>query len=463
MGVHCMPTVTAITAQPTDAAAMISALASETLLAQLESSLVAQPQVIKIGLIVNDEQARCISAWIERLKHRQPSIFVIFDPVMVSSTQARVRRTSETVLAKLIQQCDLITPNFNELKVLTPWLSSSNLLQLAKAFYEKYHIPIVAKGGHDDSTVCRDILITARKQILLESPRQHGVSVRGTGCCFASAVAGAIALGHNLTDAVVVAKMMINSGIASALTVGSQQTMAPREYPKNSSSLPKLFINSRQETTRFPPCALPLGLYPIVDTARWCRRLFSFGVKTIQLRCKHLSGAALVKEISAAIASAHEYGAQLFINDHWELAIELGAYGVHLGQDDILTADLNAIYASGLRLGISTHCLWEVTRALTIRPSYVACGPIFPTDSKNMPWVPQGLEGFSFWRNLISLPLVAIGGIKPQHLPELTRRGADGIAMISAIVAAEDPQEATENMLHIIGTSTTAHGDSYGI
>ena len=155
-------------------------------------------------------------------------------------------------------------------------------------------------------------------------------------------------------------------------------------------------------------------------------------MRTIQLRVKDLQGAALRTEVRGAIGLARQRGARLFINDHWRLALKEGAYGVHLGQEDLLDADLDGLRAAGLRVGISTHCHWEAARAHALRPSYVACGPIYETTAKVMPWIPHGLEGLRYWRRLFSAyPLVAIGGIDAARAPGVVDAGADGVAMIS--------------------------------
>ena len=102
-------------------------------------------------------------------------------------------------------------------------------------------------------------------------------------------------------------------------------------------------------------------------------------------------------------------------------------------------ADTAQIRRAGLRLGISTHCHYEVARAHAYRPSYMACGPVFHTTSKQMPWIPRGVEGLSYWRRLLEYPLVAIGGINDERINPVAATGVDGIAMISALTGAEQP------------------------
>jgi len=147
---------------------------------------------------------------------------------------------------------------------------------------------------------------------------------------------------------------------------------------------------------------------------------------------------------------AKEHDCQLFINDYWQLAIECGAYGVHLGQEDIDDADLKAIADAGLRLGLSSHCFYEVARAKTINPSYIAFGPVYETQTKDMPWVPQGPQGLRYWRaHLPDMPMVAIGGIHGKRFTAVKETGVDSIAMITAITLADDPEQATRDYIQL--------------
>ncbi|WP_020559924.1 thiamine phosphate synthase [Thiofilum flexile] len=198
----------------------------------------------------------------------------------------------------------------------------------------------------------------------------------------------------------------------------------------------------------FARCTHPhLGLYPIVDRAQWLERLLPLGIRTIQVRIKDLTGEALKQELATSVQLAQQYQAQLFINDYWELALELGAYGVHLGQKDIETADLIKLQQAGIRLGLSSHCEDEVQRALSLQPSYIATGPVYPTQTKIMPWQPQTLEGVRHWRKKIPYPLVAIGGINAERLPTVWETGVDGVAVLSVITQAPNPEQVTRELL----------------
>jgi len=196
----------------------------------------------------------------------------------------------------------------------------------------------------------------------------------------------------------------------------------------------------------FAPLTGPIGFYPVVPDAAWVRRLLDWGVRTIQLRIKAADHDA--DEIAWEVRTAIEFGrqvpgAQVFINDHWQLALEAGAYGVHLGQEDLDTADIQALRAAGLRLGLSTHTPAELARAKAVQPSYLAIGPIYPTTLKVMPYEPVGLERLAQWaQDAAPYPVVAIGGISLALMPGVLACGVDGVAVVSAVTQAADPREA---------------------
>ncbi|MBN3175903.1 thiamine phosphate synthase [Pectobacterium brasiliense] len=206
------------------------------------------------------------------------------------------------------------------------------------------------------------------------------------------------------------------------------------------------------DSTPFAPTAQQLGLYPVVNSVEWIERLLGVGVKTIQLRIKDRSDEQAEAEVIQAIALGRRYQAQLFINDYWRLAVKHQAYGVHLGQEDLDTADLAAIKQAGLRLGVSTHDDRELARAVAISPSYIALGHIFPTQTKDMPSAPQGLAELT--RHITDLqgrfPTVAIGGISIDNVPAVLKTGVGSIAVVSAITQAPDWRQATATLLRMI-------------
>jgi thiamine-phosphate diphosphorylase len=195
-----------------------------------------------------------------------------------------------------------------------------------------------------------------------------------------------------------------------------------------------------------------LGFYPVVPDAAWVIRLLDWGVRTIQLRYKADAAdpagtTQIAQQVQTAVAAARAVaGAQLFINDHWTQAIQAGAYGVHLGQEDwaaLGPAERNTLRACGLRLGLSTHTPEELALALAAAPSYVAIGPVYATTLKAMPYASVGLERLAQWTAQAGgCPVVAIGGISWERVPGVVACGVQGVAVVSAVTQAADPQRA---------------------
>jgi thiamine-phosphate pyrophosphorylase len=184
----------------------------------------------------------------------------------------------------------------------------------------------------------------------------------------------------------------------------------------------------------------PDRFYPVVDSVAWVARLAALGVGTIQLRDKDLNDSEALQLISDALAVTKGTPTKLVVNDYWRAAVVAGARHLHLGQEDLVEADLNAIRDAGLTLGLSTHDDAELETALRAKPDYIALGPIFPTTLKSMRFAPQGIPKIREWKKRVgSLPLVAIGGIKLEQAREIFAAGADSIAVVSDVTQNADP------------------------
>ncbi|MEM7752182.1 MAG: thiamine phosphate synthase [Pseudomonadota bacterium] len=181
--------------------------------------------------------------------------------------------------------------------------------------------------------------------------------------------------------------------------------------------------------------------YPIFDDTTWLRRMLPLGVKLVQLRIKDQPQDVVFAEVEAAVALCADAGATLVVNDHWQAAIEARAPWVHLGQEDLDTADVAAIRKAGLKLGVSTHDDDELERALSLDPDYVALGPIYPTILKKMKWHKQGLPKLSTWKARIGdTPLVAIGGMSVERAAGAFEAGADIVSAVTDITLNTDPE-----------------------
>jgi thiamine-phosphate pyrophosphorylase len=198
----------------------------------------------------------------------------------------------------------------------------------------------------------------------------------------------------------------------------------------------------------YPDRTYPDRFYPVVDSVAWVARLAALGVGTIQLRAKDLNDSQALQLISDALAAIAGTPTKLVVNDYWRAAIVAGAKHLHLGQEDLVDADLNAIREAGLTLGLSTHDDAELETALRADPHYIALGPIFPTTLKSMRFAPQGIPKIAEWKKRIGdIPLVAIGGIKFEQAAEIFAAGADSIAVVSDITQNADPDARVRQWL----------------
>lgn len=190
--------------------------------------------------------------------------------------------------------------------------------------------------------------------------------------------------------------------------------------------------------------------YPIFERADWLRRMLPLGVRLVQVRIKDMEGDALRAEIASARDLCRAHGAALVVNDHWQMAMDLGCDWVHLGQEDLDTADIAAIRRAGVRLGLSTHDHAELDRALSHDPDYVALGPVYPTILKKMKWREQGLDRLTEWKRLIGdIPLVAIGGMSVERAQGAFDAGADVVSAVTDITLNPDPEARVRDWIEV--------------
>lgn len=188
--------------------------------------------------------------------------------------------------------------------------------------------------------------------------------------------------------------------------------------------------------------------YPIVPNLGWLDRLVSLGVRTIQLRLKDATPDEIARQIDGSLDICSRRGCQLIVNDHWQAALHSGADYVHLGQEDLDTADLAALKANGVRIGLSSHSLEELDIALAAKPDYIALGPIWETKLKTMKWAPQGLERIGEWkRRMGEIPLVVIAGITIERAPLVLAAGADSAAVITDFITHANPEARVRQWL----------------
>lgn len=436
-GVHLCPVAAALTAQNSvevEAVFPVPPGQLEAQLAALAGDL--PPTAIKTGLLGGVEQLRVVVRWVDRLREHGPVPLVV-DPVLRASTGASF--ADEALLRayheELLPRATVATPNRREAARLTGVDDAPAQARVLQALGAG---AVCITGGDEAGPLVLDWLQSDHVVGWLALPRRQARNNHGSGCCFATALAGALARGFVVSDAAVLAKMAATSGLGGGASPGAGPgPVRPQPaFLTDPSLLPALFDG---ET---PPQVWPRraggpaveGVYGITEGGAHAAALFDAGLSTVQLRLKRAAGeaeAAWQARLRAEVLAARRPGATLIVNDHWREALALGVDFVHLGQEDLLALslddrrDLAAARAAGLRLGLSTHSLWELSRAVAWAPDYVACGPVWSTTTKAMPWRPQGLANLAWWVAMAPAPVVGIGGVlAPQQLVELAACGA---------------------------------------
>lgn len=462
--VHGCTVVAAITAQNSMRVLHVEPVPVSLLDAQLAALADdLPPHAIKTGLLGSVENVRCVARWVDRLRRVHP-VALVLDPVWRASTGADLSSAAlrEAIIAELLPRATVITPNRMEAAWLLDWDATalsepSAVSQAAKALRALGPNAVVVTGGDAGGQLSLDYLDASEANGWLSLPRVDTTHNHGSGCVFAASLAAALALGFCASDATVIAKMSATSALTKAWGAGrgAGAVRPQRGFGLRPELLPSLHVTAQRPNLAFPELSeRNMGLYPIVDSAELVERVLAAGVRTVQLRIKEGTRQDLSREIARGVQAARAAQAQLFVNDHWELAIEHGAYGLHLGQEDLLSADMDALRAAGLRLGLSTHSYWEVCRAQAWTPSYVACGPIHATTTKQMPWWPQGPDNLAYWCRVLRAPVIAIAGMNVERSAEAMRCGAAGVAVLREITRSGDIVRAIQGFQDAIAQSS---------
>lgn len=416
------------------------------------------PEVIKVSLIPSNSILEVLLGAFEKLA----KAFIIFDPVRVSSSGGKMGSDlDKNLLKSFIGKVDLLTPNLMEASEIlgVDVKTKDEVARAGESLFELGVKNVLIKGGHQKPNSSEDrgfvfdfFASKGSKPFWLSSKRYPG-SIHGSGCILGAAIASAMVRRpqDDLIDHVVLGKAYVSSVLKRSTAEGVENA-----YP----------VHGEIEKDSFPDVLDPgicegafgldfvkesdLGFYPIVDSSLMVERLANAGCKAVQLRIKQPKSQGLLEEeILRSVDLCNRMNVKLYINDYWKLAISCGAYGVHLGQEDLDTADLSAISTAELRLGVSTHSYAEASRAMSIRPSYIALGPVFETTAKPMRFGPQGLERVREWKRFFDRPLVAIGGISIDDARDLREQGADSIAVISDLKKGSSIEDRCRAWLNI--------------
>jgi hydroxymethylpyrimidine kinase/phosphomethylpyrimidine kinase/thiamine-phosphate diphosphorylase len=450
LGVSCCSAITALTVQNSQGVAAVHPVQPQILQAQVEAILSDMPiAAIKIGMIGS-------RAMVSRLVSilADVEVPIVLDTVFKASIGENLLETGARQLftTRLLPLARLITPNIPEAEQLTGLAirSRADQLSAAQALLSIGAKAVLLKGGHFDDALAADLLLEQSKApAWLIAPTIDSRHSHGSGCVLASSIAAGLVQGLSLTAAVVQAKARVHGGIVHSQQLGQGVgAVATFGWQPSSAHFPWLVEGEAPKPlpSSFPAMKQSMGIYPIVSKAVELVPLLQAGCRTLQLRVKSDDVGFIQQQVEQAVALCQDYEkCQLFINDHWQLALDAGAFGVHLGQEDwqaLSDADKSRLRESGVRLGLSTHNMAEMALAHAARPSYIAIGPLFGTTSKQVDHPAVGLDNLRTWVQWLSpaYPVVTIGGIELTDVAAVKGCGVDGVAVIGAVKAATSEQ-----------------------
>ncbi len=504
MGVHLCPVAACLTAQHSQGVEAIFPVPQAQLRAQLAALATdLPPRAIKTGLLGSVKAIAEVAHWVDHFRAQAPTgqdphqhLALVVDPVLKASAGGASFSHEAIVQAyreQLMPRATVLTPNRAEAAWLLG-LQTGSLPDMAKALLAHGVRAALITGGDAqalnapsgsgsgsgsgsssgplaqvqalDTTHSTDWLQTPHASGWLSAPRVNTPHHHGTGCTLASGIAAALALGHAEADACVLGKMLTHHALmhSHAAGQGAGPAMARASFglgttAQGGAPLPLLGLGEQlpwalqditKDHTSFRAFTPPRdGLYGILATGKQVAWAVDAGLRCVQLRHKASEGAS--GEFSIALAAAKRTGAQLFVNDHWALALphtaddDMPALGIHLGQEDLLAltaADQEQLRAAAprLMLGLSSHSLWELARAAGCGPSYIACGPVQATTTKDMPWLPQGTHNLRWWVANSPVPVVGIGGLlTPEDLVRFAGCGAAALCVVRGL--GEGPAE----------------------
>ena len=467
-GAWGLPIVTALTCQSLERVTLIEPTKLDVFQESMKLAIndwQEKISAVKIGLITD---AKILAYVLELLEGPLKGVPVIWDPVLTATAGKLESADLKSNLKRILQSVTVFTPNLPEALEFAGWseeelFKRGGVFALCDFFLKLGANAVLLKGGHNVSNLdAVDVFKSQEYSFIMNHAKKEGLGAHGGGCALSSALAGLIARGYALQDAAVLAKVYVTRGIFMT-DVAVDHKRPPLAHTGFSYDLERMPAITEENFPSvagpFAKCPFNMGIYPVVDSAAWVERLLALGVKTIQLRIKtdvqdDESNDKLVEEIRRACFLGRTFRARVFIDDHYKLAAKFGAYGVHLGMEDLKTADLDFIRESGMRLGVSTHGIYEVCKALTLNPSYIAIGHVFPTKTKQMASMPQGIEKMSLQAMMLKdkIPTVAIGGIKLDKAQAILDAGIDSIAVVTAITESKNHAYETQKWIDICRT-----------
>lgn len=456
LGVYGATAITAVTVQNTQSVKYVHKLPAQVVYDQIVAVMEdVTVDAVKIGM-VND--AETLDAIVRALTAYRPKYLVV-DPVMVSTSGCALMQPDALAIMKerLLPMADLVTPNLPEAWTLAG--TDTSVDDAAQAILRLGVKALLIKGGHAEGKVKTDYLYIYKgegvKRVEFTAETIDTPNTHGTGCTLSSAIAALLARGNGLEDAVRQAKGYLTEALKAGAGVHVGRGHGPvchfyadrvmrfvgyKVVPFNRITLKPhdLKTASRlQFITHFT------DKYSYYDSAMMA---LEGGCRWIQLRMKDACEDEIERVARLILPECRRKGAVFVIDDHVELALRVGADGVHLGKNDMPVDEARRLAGDGFIIGGTANTFEDVQRLAAQGADYIGCGPFrFTTTKKNL--APMlGLEGYKrilsqMKEHGIGLPLVAIGGIISDDIPQLMAAGVSGIALSGSVLRAEQPVE----------------------
>ena len=456
LGVYGATAITAVTVQNTQSVKYVHKLPPQVVYDQIVAVMEdVTVDAVKIGM-VND--AETLDAIVRALTAYR-SKFLVVDPVMVSTSGCALMQPDALAIMKerLLPMADLVTPNLPEAWTLAG--TDTSVDDAAQAILRLGVKALLIKGGHAEGNTKTDYLYIYEgegvKRVEFTAETIDTPTTHGTGCTLSSAIAALLACGNGLEDAVRQAKEYLTEALkaGAGVHVGrghgpvchfyADRVMRLCGYKVVRYDLKTLKPKDLETASRLQFITHFTDKYSYYDSAMMA---LEGGCQWIQLRMKDACEDEIERVARLILPECRRMGAVFVIDDHVELALRVGADGVHLGKNDMPVDEARRLAGDGFIIGGTANTFEDVQRLAAQGADYIGCGPFrFTMTKKNL--APMlGLEGYKRILSQmkecgIGLPLVAIGGITSDDIPQLMAAGVSGIALSGSVLRAEQPVE----------------------
>lgn len=499
---ECRTVLTSVTVQSHEGVEHAEAVSCSLVRQQFESALKdGLPNVVLIGWLPPDPaMIGLIRELLTELRSRT-GVQIVWDPVLKSTLGHLPAHHTE--LMSLLPLVSVITPSLCEARALCSVVNDDhqanatlNADSAARQLQKLGASTVVITGGdiagdehqkawaendetendgtENDALTCHqdagcwitDRVYSRRDEGIPETgvltefamhQRRVSASAHGTGSHFSAAVAAHLSVGERLYDALLkgaaaTRQALLNASGCERFDYGNAQARALPEdgdvWPIVTNIVSSIVSDQTSqsigrrsnEQAAFAP--YKPGLYALTDSVEHAKILIRQGIDTLQWRVKD-SRPDYREQTLEVLNFCREAGVGFWLNDDWRLALDIHPDGVHLGQEDLLDADIPALRASGVGLGISTHTDWEIARARSFEPSYIAFGPVFPPLSKKLKYPPLGIDRLTAWsKRYKAWPRTCIGGIVPANVAAVAATGVGSFALVTCIAGgpADEPR-----------------------